>query len=251
MKKIIKTLFCLGLFFSLMFMVRNVSHAEYMEKPYTLLPKKTTISVEDGGYCLVGVETSAETITNIRSKSKNLRVNLLETVTDKTTGGKWYRIELFSKKPGISKFTYTYTGPSGASQNKTVKVKVTDESPIKFVKIKNKALSSEKPNLIKYSKGKLKVKMNKGYKLKKIEIDRMHIVRESEKAYMTETETITVNNNSVIEIPSQPYEYYRKAKNGCVRESTISADSYLRIIYVDKFSKEVKEIEFEINKPLA
>lgn len=251
MKKLFNLLVCFTIFFSVITVIRITAYAEYVDKPYAQHPKKVTISVEDGGYCMIGVTSSGETISNIKSKSKNLRVNLIEIDTDKATGGKWYRIELFSKKKGVTKFTYTYTDMAGVQQNKTVKVKATDETPIKYVKIKNKELLQDKPNLIKFSRGKLKVKMNAGYKLRRVEIDRKYIVRESENAYMTDTETITVKNNSTIEIPRQPFEYYRLARNGCAKKSNITASSVLRIVYVDKFSKEVKEIEFTINKPLA
>ena len=119
------------------------------------------------------------------------------------------------------------------------------------MKIGGKELTYKKPNLIKAKKGKLKVKMNPGYKLKKIEIDRNSVVQRSENYRETEVETITVKNNSVIDIPGQSYVLYRKAKNGYIDKTNIAANSILRIIYVDKYSKEENEIGFYIYKPLA
>ncbi len=206
---------------------------------------------KDGGYCLVGVETSAETITNIRSKSKNLRVNLLETVTDKTTGGKWYKVEIYAKKAGIYKASYTYTNALGKKQNKVLKVKATDENPYKTVKIGKNELEQGKPNYIKAKKGKLKVRMNAGYKLKKIELYRNKTTVESVSITNTDWEVVTVKNNSTIEIPSQPYIAYRIGRNSYHKINRMNADSILYITYVDKYSKEEKTIYFYMYKQIG
>lgn len=251
MKKYLKTLVYIAVVFSIAACLKSVARADFEEQPYTNLPKKTTIHVEDEGFCQIGVATATEEISNVRSKNKNLHAKLKETILDESTGGKWYYVELFAKKPGIYKFSYTYTNVNGSKLNKTVKVKATDESPVKYVKIKRKKLIQDKDNYINFDKGKLSVKMKPGYKLKKIVLERNCVKDLFDTNYYTETESIEVHNNTVIDISNQASGFDVGGGDNHIKATSIAAETVLRIIYIDKFSKEEMQINFEIYKPLA
>ena len=251
MKKYIKTLIYFALVLAIVAGIKNVARAESEETPYTQLPKKTTISVEEAGFCRIGVATAAESITNVKSKSKNLSAKLKRTVTDKSSGGKWYYVDLFARKPGMYKLSYTYTNPNGTKISKTVKVKATEESPVKFVKLNGKKLIQDKSNFVYTEKAKLSVKMKPGYKLKKIMLYRNVVEQKNSILKYAYKEGIEVKNNSVIDMPSMPQGFYLGDENSYVKGNNIAADSVLRIIYTDKFSKEEKNVEFGIYKPLV
>ena len=118
----IKELLLLFIVIAMLGNIRTVTYAEEIGKPYTCLPTKETITVDEETYINIGVGSDAESISQISSKSKKLIVKLVRVCTDPETGGRWYTIDAYSKHEGIYKIGYTYTAASGKQKRKTLKV---------------------------------------------------------------------------------------------------------------------------------
>ncbi len=247
MKKVIKTVICMIAVFMMVAATRLPTHAEYFDKPYTDLPRKETITVDEVTTITLGVGSGEESISNITSTNKKLIAKLYYVGLDRNSGGKWYYIQMYSKKKGIYKVRYTYTDANGVSTNKILKVNVTDESPFVSVKLSGKELSAEHETFISGKKGKLIVKMRKGYKLKKIELEKYEI--DNTGNYFAEYVIKKVKNKSKIKIPDIPFSYYFGGEYGRFEKYT-EAESHLIITYRDKYSKREKTATYTIFKRL-
>ena len=253
MKRLMKKMICMVIMLTLLINVSTITKASadvnVTDKAYTSLPTKETITTGEITTIRIGVGSSAESISNIKSKNKNLKAKLYVTCTDSTSGGKWYLVHLYSKKSGIYKAAYTYTDANGKQIKKTLKVKVTKEEPFKYVKLKGKKLSSDTENIVKANKAKLSIKMNNGYKLKKIQI----VKYKYDSTGNTIEVTTKVKNNSKITISSTPYTDVTRNNDSSIRRyvDSIDAETYIVITYKDKYSKKNKTITYTLIKRLV
>lgn len=167
-------------------------------------------------------------------------------------------IGLYAVKEGTYKVSFDVLTKKGGAKlySKKVTVYVKSDSPFSSVKYAGK--SCESYNIQTKSKGKLSIKMNKGYKLKSIEIGtytRNTPVKSdnSRENYIStktnQTSTLTykkVKNNSVITLgTSSNYSYtYSLTKSEDYRyiyyylNDRILAQTTVKITYVDKYSKQ-------------
>lgn len=253
MKRLMKKMICMIIMLTMLINISTTSKAVIdvimTDTPYTLLPTKETITTGEITTIRIGVGSSAESISNIKSKNKNLKAKLYVTCNDDTSGGKWYLVHLYSKKSGIYKVTYTYTNANGQQSKKTLKVKVTKEEPIKYVKLGKKSLTNENVNIVTANRAKLSIKMNKGYKIKKIEL----IKNEYTSTGSTTKVTTRVKNNSKIKVSNIPFTViYRRANSTIYTyKKSISAETDIVITYKDKYSKRNKTITYTLIKRLV
>lgn len=256
MKRQIKKMICMIIMLTIIMNLSTKAKAavgsmdvNVTDTPYTSLPTKETITTGEITTIRIGVGSSAESISNIKSKNKNLKAKLYVTCTDSTSGGKWYLVHLYSKKSGIYKVSYKYTDANGKQIKKTLKVNVTKEEPFKYVKLKGKKLSSDTENIVKANKAKLSIKMNNGYKLKKIQI----IKCKYDSTGNTIEVTTKVKNNSKITISSTPRTIVTRNNDSSIRRyaDCIDAETYIVITYKDKYSKRNKTITYTLIKRLV
>ena len=237
--------------FTLFSSVKSVSHAESIKAPYTTLSVRETINADEESFVSLGVGSAAESISDIKSNSKKLLVKLVQVRTDKTNGGKWYTVELYSKKKGIYKASDIYTAVDGSQKKKILRVRVTNDEPCESVKIRGKKLTSKSQNFLSFKSGKLLVKMNKGYKLKKIELKKYATLKQE--FGENEWEIKKIKNGSKIAISNVPfharYGIYGETGLGSEYKSCV-AESELIITYVDQYSKKEKQISYMICKRL-
>ncbi len=243
MKKVFKTIICIIAMVMAFTSIKMMTKAAYFKTIVTYLPKKETIGTDEAWNIYLQVASGKESISNISSKNKKLTVVLKRVCTDLNTGSKLYCLQMYSKRSGIYKVGYTYTDANGVSSNKIIKIKVTDESPFVSVKLKGKELSKKHENIISGKKGKLVVKMRKGYKLEKIELEKYEY--DSSKKGNAEYVTIRLRNKSKIEIPDTPYSHNHGGE--CYSNARyLAAESHLKITYRDKYSKTKRVVTYTI-----
>ena len=61
------------------------------------------MATDEETFIKLGVGSAAESISDIKSNNKKLLVKLVQVRTVSDNGGKWYTVELYSKKEGIYK----------------------------------------------------------------------------------------------------------------------------------------------------
>ena len=247
MKKIIRKALCVITALSILCGIRTISFAKVeFDTPYTSLLEKETIIYDEEGEAVLGVGSSAEDLSEFRSTSKNLIVKLFKIETDEATGGRWYTLRLYSKKIGTYKVKYIYTNSNGKRLTKTLKINVTKEKPMKSVKLRGKELEDDRANYVTGKKGKLVVKANKGYKIKKIELWKF----ENDPSDNSHPKWVCskVRNNSKIIIPNVPDGSNLIGSDTYIISKYIAARSKLVITYRDKFSKRDKTISYALYK---
>ena len=202
--------------------------------------------------------------------------------TNKYHGYEYYKIQLFTKKAGTYKFSYNMLDHNGKLiAKKTVKVVAQeDRDPIKTCKYNGKTVYNSTlrygkgKRLDSYNKhddidttktsGKLKVYMNKGFKLKKIEVEHLKYKTErngdSWRIYSDYSEWVPVKNGGKItlnttNVMSDNYysEYNNSGRPVPVREYSQreAADNIvttaIRVTYWDTRAKALDEAYFYIS----
>lgn len=166
-------------------------------------------------------------------------------------------IGLYATKEGKYKVSFDVLTKKGGPKlySKTVTVYVKSDSPFSSVKYAGKDIVNR---IQTKAKGKLRIKMNKGYKLKSIEVGTFsrNTPQKKDNSYENYVSTSTyesssltfkkVKNNSVITLGTNTnYNYrYELTKRddyyylGHNLEDTILAQTVIQITYVDKYTKE-------------
>ena len=255
MKRVIKNVIYFTTIILLLSGIRLSSGAyDTSAAPTTDLPARETIAVDEVSSIELSLAGQNEDISDVVSSNKKLIVRVVEKCEYKETGGKWYVLSLYSAKAGKYKIYYTYTDAYGNSSRKFIKVNVTKEEPCKSVTLKGKSLSSSKENILTIKKGRLSVRMNKGYKLKKIEIESYTYDSSNETEigdHKSEWVTKKVKNNKVIKLSTTPNKLVFNGINGFIKSTTGYAESRIIITYSDKYSKKIKTITYYVYKKLV
>ena len=200
-------------------------------------------------------------ITNIKTSSKNLKAKVAYKRYYTNNDDNYAAIGLYATKQGTYKLSFDVLNKKGGKKLFTKKVTVYAKTDAPFKSVKY-AGNSNLYDLQTKGSGKLSVQLNKGYKLKSIEVgtysyvDKVDTNETSEnsvsieKRYRTELKYKKVKNNSKITlgtIPSSSYSYrYENTKNDYSSRLYISkslssdliANTYVRITYIDKYTKE-------------
>lgn len=199
-----------------------------------------------------------------------------------------YNVRLFTKTPGTYKLSYDVALTNGTTVKKTLKVVAkADGSAIKTITYagQNVYLSANEALTKKYSyesvkgqqydttkkSGRLKVTMNDGFKLKKIEVGTPHLTTKTEK-----NGTTSVVRDYDVNKTEGSYYTWKTVKNGkkiklsSVDESTLTdgthkytqktnireskglvATTVIRVTYFDKKNKTTKVARFTIDRLLG
>ena len=210
-------------------------------------------------------------ITNIKTSSKNLKAKVAYKNYYSSSEDNYASIGLYATKEGTYKLSFDVFNKKGGKKLFTKKVTVYAKADAPFKSIKY-AGSSNLYDIQKKASGKLSVKLNKGYKLKSIEVgtysyidqvDKNETSENSvaiEKKYSTELKYKKVKNNAKITlgtIPSSYYNYrYENEKNDYSSylyvykslSSDLIANTNIRITYIDKYTKEEVTTSYTIRR---
>lgn len=245
-KKITSILLALTFVIGLFAMPSNAVKAQ----SYGSVPKKVriysdstyqTFSFDLGGY--------GYSIKGLKSNSSKLKVKQTYQRTEQgtSTNQNYATITLLANKEGNYKVSFNIVDAAGKKVSAhTVKVYAKNDSVLKTLKVgKNDVFSANNLNysLLKGNSGKVKVAMSKGYKLKKIEYG-VYDNNKSEYVYST------IKNNKKITYGKQVSEYsysyesaYSSYKYNYWSKSAM-ATTYIRITYIDKYTKTQDTISY-------
>ena len=210
-------------------------------------------------------------ITNIKTSSKNLKAKVTRKYYNSDSTDNYSIIGLYALKEGKYTVSFDLLSKKGGKKlySKKVTVFAKNDAPIKSITY------GGNPNLYNIQSkgsGKLNVKMNKGYKLKSIEVGTYSYTDQKdtnessddsiaiEKEYNTTLTYKKVKNNAKITlgtIPSSRYSY-RYSKSGSEYysnlyiyrnlDSDIVADTYVQITYIDKYTKQETTTSYTIRR---
>ncbi len=187
-------------------------------------------------------------ITGLKSNSSNLKVYNTRTGASYEEGyGSELRIGCYARKEGTYKVSYTLV--NGKSKiKKTTTVYAKNDGPFKSVKFAGQRLDLRDDGdygyMAKKNSGKFEVKLNKGYKLKGIEV-RSYALNGSS----TKEVTKKISNKANVTLSDVPYKYsYSSSYDGTVYENTeyMVARTVFAVTYTDKYSKQEKTSTYEL-----
>lgn len=210
-------------------------------------------------------------ITNIKTSSKNLKAKVTRKTYDSNTTDNYGVIGLYALKEGKYTVSFDVLTEKGGKKlySKKVTVYAKNDSPIKSITY---AGNTNLYDIQSKASGKLNVKMNKGYKLKSIEVgtysytDQKDTSKSSdtsvsvEKGYDTTLTYKKVKNNSKITLGTIPYSNYtyRYSKSSSDYSSSLNIYKYLntdviastdvRITYIDKYTKQETTTTYTIRR---
>ena len=210
-------------------------------------------------------------ITNIKTSSKNLKAKVTRKTYDSNTTDNYGVIGLYALKEGKYTVSFDVLTEKGGKKlySKKVTVYAKNDSPIKSITY---AGNTNLYDIQSKASGKLNVKMNKGYKLKSIEVgtysytDQKDTSKSSdtsvsvEKDYNTTLTYKKVKNNSKITLGTIPYSNYtyRYSKSSSDYSSSLNIYKYLntdviastdvRITYMDKYTKQETTTTYTIRR---
>ncbi|MCM1160610.1 MAG: hypothetical protein NC412_05230 [Roseburia sp.] len=203
-----------------------------------------------GAYQSIYLSNDGDRIANIKSNSSNLLVKKTRESYNYTTETDWdtnqkttkanYRyacLSFFAKKKGNYSVTFDVVKADGSVRcTKTIAVKAgagSYESPIKNIKYAGKDLYSYYPYATKTS-GKLKVTMQKAYKLLSIEVG------STDKTGQTVYKKVK-NNKKISLAKKTVYSREYKYTNGGVKYAydQLFPATYIRVTYQNKKTKEI------------
>lgn len=226
----------------------------------SVAPSKVHITAKYNGYqnyyatpIAFDLKAKGDTIANLKSSSSNLLTR--QTYKDvKAEEGYFHShvgIGIYAKKSGTYTVTFDILDENGKKKS-TEKVKVYADAnqPIKSV-----TFGGKKINTLLFTtsgSGKLKVTMNSGYKLKKIELGTWKSVK-TENGTEGKLVYKTIKNNAVLTLSKKAALTEMKEgnlKKGYYHESyfdSMWADNEIRVTYVDKYTgKTVVNTEHDI-----
>ena len=242
----------------------------------TTVTKQTTISplceysysseISKEGAIYVELDAAEDYITNVKVRNKNLIAKVTrrdgyyskygdnnESKSDKYTAV----IGLYAKKELTTKVSFDIYGKDHKKkETKTVTVVAkanSDENAVKSITFAGKPISYDK--LYTQKSGKLKIKMNKNYKLTKVEVGgyKKKMSNNGDKDnYNSEVEYKVVKNNANIKLSTIPYMYsyaYKYDKDSYLhRRKEIIAYTWVRVTYKNTKTKKIGVATYSIKK---
>ncbi len=217
------------------------------------IPSKVRAYPNSTSSVSITLTTPGDYIKNIKGQKMKTKLTYLRYADDEETEA---TITFMPKKKGKLKLTFDIYGHNGSKKStKTITVYSYPDSPVKKVTYGGKQLYGYG---IKYkNSGKLKVKMNKGYKLLKIEVGKYEEkARSSSSSTGKETSTVykTVKNGAKITLGNKGYYYLYDYKSDSYyrhsMSSSVYAPTYIRITYKDKYTKQENTLSYYMEKSI-
>lgn len=221
--------------------------------------------ISTSGAIYVQLDEPGDYITNIKSKNSGLTAKLTYAhsyyAIDSSPDDKDYYavIGLLAKKKVSTSVSFDIYGEDNKKkETKTVKVTAVNTSsqlPVKSITFGGKPLTYSK--LYTSKKGKVKVTMNKNYKLVKLEAGTYTAPKKFDSNYIdlyeNELAYKTIKNNSKVTLGTRGYYYsYFNQSYGGKRNYTLStrivAPTYLRITYENKKTKATGTVTYSIKR---
>ena len=238
------------LFLCLLLLPGISSHAADIPKKIRAYPGTvSTVSFDLPKYGMV--------IKNLKTSSKNLVVKVTGTEDAQNpytkTSSSSATLSVYAKKAGTYKVTFDLYYRSGKkSSRKTIRVYAASDSAVKSCTFNGKPISY---GFTSAKSGKIKVTMNKGYKLKKVEIGKTR-VKKSGKNTSSSIVYKTIKNGQKVTLSTTPYRYgnettsitgaYSKYYN-----TNLAAYTYVRVTYADKYTKLTDTVTYSLMKLVA
>ncbi|MDY3918803.1 MAG: hypothetical protein SOZ59_07340 [Candidatus Limivivens sp.] len=246
----------LSLFFTALFLCAGILFGTGMETQAAGVPKKARVYA---GYPNnYGIEFDLAnpryTIKNLKSNSKYLIVKLTRQDANKSSysgESNEFNIGTYAKKEGTYKISFDVYNGSKKVSSKTITVYAKNDSPVKTCKFSCKTAAN---GLTTAKTSTVKVTMNKGYKLKKIEVGTTKNTKTESGSIHSEVVYKTIKNGGKFTLGTQPYIY--KSQSGNVDSDyyynsyseNITAETVIRITYVDKYTKAEDTRTYSLSK---
>lgn len=199
------------------------------------------------------------TVKNIKTNSANLKAKLTysESRKDSSESTSSIGISFYAQKEGTYTLSFdVYNAKGKKVSTEKIKVYVRSDSPVKSVSVTG---LDAKTGYVAKKTGTLKVSMNPGYTLKKIEVGKNKVIKNGDNKHTEEVYT-TVKNGSKITFNTTPYTYKYSYTSGSPSDAYYSyhkqsskeamATTYVRITYVDKYTKTEETTTYGYSKLL-
>ncbi|MDO5424711.1 MAG: hypothetical protein Q4F41_13380 [Eubacteriales bacterium] len=218
------------------------------------IPTKTRIYA--GGVNSYALEFSlpkvGDTIKNLKSNSKYLLLKQTRTSVSKSSysgDSNEVTIGMFAKKEGTYKVSFDIYRNGKKYTKKTITVYAKNDSPIKTCKF---SCSRNAYGLTTAKTSTVKVTMNKGYTLKKIEVGTIKTTSKVPGTVSSEYVYKTIKNGGKFTLGTKPYtssgesgslssDYYYKYSS-----TDMIATTVIRITYVDKYTKTQETVNYSL-----
>lgn len=187
--------------------------------------------------------STGDVIKNVKSSSKNLAVRQTSMSDEKSSYNTSNSVTLgmYAKKTGTYTVTFDiYSAAGKKKSSKKITVYAKSDSPVKKFTYNGKAYAYSANHA---ASGKIKVTMNSGYKLKKIEVGK-YTVSKTIDGQESNLKWTKVNNGAKITLSKVPhtssYEYGSLTDGYYCKRSTkqMDAETIVRITYTDKYTKQ-------------
>ncbi len=207
-------------------------------------PKKIRVYPLSTSTVSVTLDAVGDQIANIKATNKNLKAKLTHTNVSQHNGTMERNecsITLYAKKQGKYTLKFDILDAAGSVKTKaSITVFAKNDSPVKKFTFGGKLYDYN--NFTGKKSGKVKVVMNKGYKLKKIEVGK-YKVNIGEDGSDSEMVYTAIKNNAKVTLSQTPYTY--SYTDGAPDDYYYNrywtkeavAPTYIRITYIDKYTK--------------
>jgi hypothetical protein len=254
MKRLKKMISCMVAMVMLLSVLLVPSIPAKASEMYGAVPQKIRINVQEQDVTALSFDYAVygEYVTNIKTSSKNLKAK--QVVDYQETGlednSNYAQIGLYAFKKGTYKVTFDINNADGTKkESHKVTVYAYSDSPLKSITIGNHDIANATdedaaPNIVNMKSGKLKVNLNKGYKI--IDI-----------AYATANEdgtanTFTIKNGSKVTlgtvIPKVSIDVFEGESNLKMWSTQLFAPTAIAIVYKDKYTKEYDYLIYTVYK---
>lgn len=247
LKKMLSALLALALLLTVFTVpTLEVNAATYGKVPskVRIIPKTTyqdiTFDLSDKDDKIINIKTSSK---SLKAKQTYNYVQINDSSNDIT---KYAEISFYASKDGKYTLKFDIADKNGKKKSShKVTVYAYSDMPVKYIKLNNKPL--DQSNLVSGKSGKVKVTMNKGYKIKKLEYG-VYKQSSSEMIYKKFKNGSKVTygkyvNSYDYEFKSNYSSYYTKYwRRG------LMAPTEIKITYTDKYSKQECVIYYTLNK---
>ncbi len=200
----------------------------------------------------INLRESGYKIKNLKSSSSNLKVfNTYENSSTNTYGDSYksqLEIGCYARQEGVYKVSFNLVKGSKKTK-KTVIVYAKNDGPFKKVTFAGKNLDVYDGGMAPADSGVFKAVMNKGYRLKKIEME-VNVIKddsysESSKYINTNRSATVIKNGAKVNLSNVAYKYlssytssYSSEYNSLTEEEDMVALTQFRVTYVDKYTKQ-------------
>lgn len=196
-------------------------------------------------------------VRNVKSNNKNMIAKYTYGYSYKNSSEERGNatISVYTKKEGSYKLSFDLYLNGKKKSSHTITIYSKSDSPIKKITFNGKPWYEAKTSYTNAKSGTVKVVLNKGYKLKKLEVETSKVVKDSNStSYHTESVIKSFKNGSKITlntVPDKSFNEYGNTETGYYNRyynNYMAAYTRINITYLDKYSKEEITTTYLISK---